>query len=67
MVVELCLNLIKFCEMPARVPEKLDTYMTQSLLEDHPRSTGEDPTLQTFQWLERIVRARLQSLELPRS
>ncbi len=39
----LYLNLIKFCEMHPREPEKLATYMTQSLLEDHPRSTGEEP------------------------
>ncbi len=39
----LYLNLIKFCEMHPREPEKLATYMTQSLLEDHPRSSGEEP------------------------
>jgi hypothetical protein len=39
----LYLNLIKFCEMHYREPERLATYMTQSLLEDHPRSSGEPP------------------------
>ena len=39
----LYLNLIKFCEMHYREPEKLATYMTQSLLEDHPRATPDAP------------------------
>ena len=34
----LYLNLNKICEMHPREPEKLATYMTQSLLEDHPRT-----------------------------
>lgn len=40
----LYLNLIKFCDMHAREPEKLAMYMTQSLLEDHPRAKpAEEP------------------------
>lgn len=38
----LYLNLLKFCEMHYREPEKLATYMTQSLLEDQPRAKEEE-------------------------
>ena len=37
----LFLNLVKYMEMHPREPEKLATYMTQSLLEDHPRAKDE--------------------------
>ncbi len=37
----LFLTLLKLAEMFARQPEKLELYMRQSLLEDHPRGNGE--------------------------
>ena len=39
----LFLNLLKFAEMFARQPEKLNLYMQQSLLEDRPAPAAEEP------------------------
>lgn len=39
----LFLNLLKIAEVFARQPEKLDVYMQQSLLEDHPRTPAAPP------------------------
>ena len=40
----LFLNLLKFGEMFARQPEKLDLYMRQSILEDDDAAPEEPPT-----------------------
>ena len=40
----LFLNLLKLAEMFARQPEKLDLYMQQSLLENHPHQPPAPPT-----------------------